>query len=394
LAKVLEGVRVLDFGRFIASPLCGAILADMGADVIRVEKREGGEDRWVQPVADGGEGATYLQCNRNKRSLTLDTTTTKGQAIMRRLVSQSDIVLANMPDAAMKANGLDYTSLKAVKEDIILGRATAFGSGGPYSEKVGFDGIGQVMSGGVYRSGPPEQPYRSAVPYVDFGTGLSLAIGVMMALFHHRSTGMGQEVEASLLPVALMMANGMLIEQEVLKLDRGRVGNRGQAVAPCDIFRLGDKWVLLQTSGTPMFKRWCRMIGQPELIDDPRFASDDSRSKHGEYLNGLMQEWCDTKSYDEGMAEIDKAKLPAGPVYTPQEAVDDANVQAMRQLVPIDFPGIARPAPISATPFTLSETPGTIDSRPPLLGEHNDEILGELGFGPADIAALQAEGII
>jgi crotonobetainyl-CoA:carnitine CoA-transferase CaiB-like acyl-CoA transferase len=394
VAKVLDGVRVLDFGRFIASPICGAILADMGADVIRVEKREGGEDRWVQPVADGGEGATYLQCNRNKRSLTLDTTTQKGQEIMRQLVVKADIVLANMPDAAMKANGLDYESLKAIKPDIILGRATAFGSGGPYSERVGFDGIGQVMSGGVYRSGPPEQPYRSAVPYVDFGTGLSLSVGVMMALFHHRATGQGQEVEASLLPVALMMANGMLIEQEILKLNRGRVGNRGQAVAPCDIFKLGDKWILVQTSGTPMFKRWCRMIGRPELIDDPRFDSDDSRSKHGEYLNSLMQKWCDGKTYEAGMAEIDKSRIPAGPVYTPQEAVDDPNVRAMGHLIPMDFPGIARPAPVSATPFKLSATPGALVSRPPLLGEHNAEILGEIGIGTEEVAALLADGII
>jgi crotonobetainyl-CoA:carnitine CoA-transferase CaiB-like acyl-CoA transferase len=392
--KVLSGVRVLDFGRFIAAPYCGAILADMGADVIRVEKREGGEDRWVQPVAAGGEGATFLQCNRNKRSLTLDTTTERGREIMHGLLRSADIVLANMPDAAMMANGLDYESLKAVKPDIILGRATAFGSGGPYADRVGFDGIGQAMSGGTYRSGPPEQPFRSAVPYVDFGTGMSMAIGVMMALFHRNATGEGQEVEAALLPVALTMANGMLIEQEVLKLDRGRVGNRGAAVAPCDIFKLGEKWILVQTSGNPMFRRWCRMIGRPEWIEDPRFASDDLRSQEGDVLNGAMQDWCDGKGYDEAMSELDAARIPAGPVYTPQEAVDDANVRALRQLVPMDFPGLARPAPISATPFKLSLTPGEIVTRAPVLGEHNDVILGELGLNSDEIAKLQLEAVI
>ncbi|MEY2926124.1 MAG: hypothetical protein RL367_601 [Pseudomonadota bacterium] len=392
--RVLAGIRVLDFGRFIAAPLCGAILADMGADVIRVEKREGGEDRWVQPVATGGEGATFLQCNRNKRSLTLDTTTAQGQDLMRQLVRGTDVVLANMPDAAMVANGLDYPSLKAVKPDIILGRATAFGSGGPYAERVGFDGIGQAMSGGTYRSGPPETPYRCAVPYVDFGTGLSMATGVMMALFHRNATGLGQEVEASLMPVALTMANGMLIEQEVLKLDRGRIGNRGAAVAPCDIFRLDDTWILVQTSGNPMFRRWCRMIGKPEWIDDPRFASDDLRSRQGEFLNSAMQMWCDGKSYGQAMAELDAARIPAGPVYTPQEAVDDENVRALRQLVPMDYPGLARPAPISATPFRMSLTPGEIVNRAPVLGEHNAAILGELGISPDEIARLAVEGII
>ncbi len=392
--KVLSGIRVLDFGRFIAAPLCGAILADMGADVIRVEKREGGEDRWVQPVAAGGEGATFLQCNRNKRSLTLDTTSERGQELMRQLVRGADVVLANMPDAAMAANGLDYASLSSVKPDIILGRATAFGSGGPYADRVGFDGIGQAMSGGTYRSGPPETPYRSAVPYVDFGTGLAMATGVMMALFHRNATGLGQEVEASLLPVALTMANGMLIEQELLKLDRGRIGNRGAAVAPCDIFRLGDKWILVQTSGNPMFRRWCRMVGKPEWTSDPRFASDDLRSQQSDMLNGAMQEWCDGKAYDQAMAELDAARIPAGPVYTPQEAVDDENVSALRQLVPMDYPGLARPAPISATPFRMSLTPGEIVSRAPVLGEHNAAILGELGIGPDDIAILVADGII
>jgi crotonobetainyl-CoA:carnitine CoA-transferase CaiB-like acyl-CoA transferase len=394
VSGVLSGIRVLDFGRFIAAPLSGAILADMGAEVIRVEKRDGGEDRWVQPVAEGGEGATFLQCNRNKQCLTLDTTTEQGQEVLARLVRTADIVIANMPDAAMAANGLDYESLKAIKPDIILARATAFGSGGPYADKVGFDGIGQVMSGGVYRSGPPEQPYRSAVPYVDFGTGLSLTIGVMMALFHRNQTGEGQEVEASLLPVALTMANGMLIEQELLKLNRGRVGNRGQAVAPCDIFKLGDKWILVQTSGNPMFRRFCRMIGRPEWIDDPRFANDDLRSRESDVLNGAMQEWCDGLSYDEAMIELDAARIPAGPVYSPQEAVDDENVKALRQLVPMDYPGIARPAPISATPFRLSATPGEILSRAPLLGEHNASLLAELDYSPEEIAELAANGIV
>ena len=249
--SVLDGIRVLDFGRFIAAPWCSAILADMGADVIRIEKREGGEDRWVQPVTAGGDGATFLQCNRNKRSVTLDTSTPQGAAVMRRLVASADIVVANMPAPAMRANGLDYESLRAVKPDIILACATAYGHGGPYSDRVGFDGIGQVMSGGVYRSGLPDQPIRSVVPYVDFGTALTLAIGTMMALFHRLKTGEGQQVESALLPTALMMTNGMLIEQAVKQSNKGRVGNKGSAVAPCDLFLLADGWILVQVAGQP-----------------------------------------------------------------------------------------------------------------------------------------------
>jgi crotonobetainyl-CoA:carnitine CoA-transferase CaiB-like acyl-CoA transferase len=171
---VLDGVRVLDRGRFIAAPWSSALLADMGADVLRVEKREGGEDRWVQSVTESGEGGTFLQCNRNKRSLTLDSTTAEGAEITRRLVARSDIVVANMPAAGMRANGLDYPTLKSIKSDIILASATAYGEGGPYSDRIGFDGAGHVMSGATYRQGLPEQPIRTVLPYADFGTALTV----------------------------------------------------------------------------------------------------------------------------------------------------------------------------------------------------------------------------
>ena len=391
--QVLAGVRVLDFGRFIAAPWAGAILADMGAEVIRVEKREGGEDRYVQPVAPSG-GATFLQCNRNKQSMTLDTTTEEGKGILRQLVATADIVIANMPDAAMRANGLDYDALKAVKPDIILASATAFGNGGPYSDKVGFDGVGQVMSGGVWRSGLPEQPIRSVVPYVDFGTAMSLEIGTMMALFHKRATGQGQHVEAALLPVALMMTNGMLIDQAVLNSNRPRVVNAGTAAGPCDLYKLSDGWMLMQVSGQPMFKRWCRLMVREEWFTDPRFLTDELRADHGEILNGAMQAWCDGKTIADAVALLDGARIPGSPLLTPQGAIDDPHVQAMGFLKSMDYPGMPVSAPLIETPFRLSETPGSIRMRAPTLGEHTDEVLGELGFDAAAIAGLRERAIV
>ena len=267
---VLDGIRVLDYGRFIAAPWCSALLADMGADVVRIEKREGGEDRWVQSVTESGEGGTFLQCNRNKRSLTLDTTTDEGKEITRKLVARADIVVANMPAAGMRASGLDYETLRAVKPDIILASATAYGEGGPYSDRIGFDGAGQVMSGAVYRQGLPDQPIRTVVPYADFGTALTLTIGVMMALYHRDRTGEGQHVEGALLPTAMMLSNAFLIERDLLGTDKPRMGNQGTSVAPCDLYRTSDDgWVLLQIAGPPMFKRWCRLVGRAELFDDP-----------------------------------------------------------------------------------------------------------------------------
>ncbi len=391
---VLDGIKVLDYGRFIAAPWCSALLADMGADVIRIEKREGGEDRWVQSVTEGGEGGTYLQCNRNKRSLTLDTTTPEGAEITRRLVADADIVVANMPMAGMRANGLDYDTLRATRPNIILASATAYGEGGPYSDRIGFDGTGQVMSGATYRQGLPDQPIRTVVPYADFGTALTMALGVMMALFHRQRTGEGQHVESALLPTAMMLSNAFLIERDLLGVEKPRMGNQGTSVAPCDLFAVEDGWVLLQVAGQPMFKRWCRLVGRPELFDDPRFADDDSRWANGDVLNDLMQEWCNGRTKAEALALLEGAKLPAAPVHSPQDVLTDPHVAAMGFLERIDFPGASRPVPITTTPFALSTTPGTIRRRAPLLGEHTDEILGELGYDAAAIQDLRAKEIV
>jgi crotonobetainyl-CoA:carnitine CoA-transferase CaiB-like acyl-CoA transferase len=392
--SVLQGIRVLDYGRFIAAPWCSAILADMGADVIRVEKREGGEDRWVQSVTAGGEGGTFLQCNRNKRSLTLDSTTAEGAEITRELVAMSDVVVANMPAAAMRSSGLDYESLAAVKPDIILASATAYGEGGPYSDLVGFDGTGQVMSGAVWRQGLPDLPIRTAVPYADFATALTLAIGVMMALYHRQATGEGQHVEGALLPTALMMSNAFLIERDLLQIDKPRAGNRGTSVAPCDLYQVEDGWVLLQVAGQPMFKRWCRVVGRDDLFDDPRFADDDLRWQNGDVLNDIMQAWCEGKTKAEVLRQLEAAKLPAAALQSPQDVLDDPHVAAMGFLKRIAFPGASRPVPIVDTPFRMSSTPGSIRARPPLLGEHTDEILAELGYDTDRIADLRAREII
>jgi crotonobetainyl-CoA:carnitine CoA-transferase CaiB-like acyl-CoA transferase len=393
--QVLDGIRVLDYGRFIAAPWCSALLADMGADVLRVEKREGGEDRWVQSVTESGEGATFLQCNRNKRSLTLDSTTAEGAEITRKLVARTDIVIANMPAKGMRASGLDYETLRAVKPDIILASATAFGEGGPYSDRIGFDGAGQVLSGATYRQGLPEQPIRTVVPYADFGTALTMTIGVMMALYHRDKTGQGQHVEGALLPTALMLSNAFLIERDLLGADKPRMGNRGTSVAPCDLYRSKDGgWVLLQIAGPPMFKRWCRLVGREELFDDPRFADDDLRWENGDVLNDIMAQWCSDKTKAEILDLLQVAKLPAAPMHSTQEVLDDPHVRAMGYLQRVPFPGASGDVPIIETPFRMSATPGTIRHRAPLLGEHTDDVLGEIGYATEEIAGLRERSII
>src|SRR5262249_17366163 len=232
MAGVLEGIRVLDFGRYIAGPYCAALLAEQGAEVIRIEKREGSEDRFQAPVAETGEGALFLQMNRNKLGLTPDPMRPEGQEVVRKLVATADVVVANLPPQTLAAMRLDYESLKAVKRDIILTTVTAYGRGGPYSERVGFDGVGQVMSGAVYMTGEPDGAYGGQVPWVDFGTALHCAFGTMAALMARRATGEGQWVEGALLATAVTFANALLIEQAVIQPDRVPTGNRGQTAAP------------------------------------------------------------------------------------------------------------------------------------------------------------------
>ena len=390
----LDGIRVLDFGRYIAGPWCAALLGDLGAEVIRVDKRSGSEDRFVGPVADGGEGALYLQANRNKRGMTLDPMKPAGREVVRRLVAQADVVVANLPPQTLVAMGLDWPTLEAQKPTLVLTTISAFGSGGAYARKLGFDGIGQAMSGSMYLSGTPGEPMKAYVPWVDFGTAGLAAFATVAALYARKSTGRGQHVEASLLQTALSVSNAALVEQRVRKLDRVATGNRSQIAGPSDAFRTRDGWILSQVVGAPLFERWCKLVGEPGFLADPRFASDPARGEHGQILSERMSRWCAERTTAEALAALETAGIPAGPVYSPQEAVDDPHVRAARILREVDFPGLPIPAPISDTPVRFSASDAGVRVRAPTLGEHTDEILHELGYDPAAIASLRNEGVI
>jgi crotonobetainyl-CoA:carnitine CoA-transferase CaiB-like acyl-CoA transferase len=394
MKQALAGVKVLDFGRYIAAPWCAAIMADLGAEVIRVERLEGGEDRWVTPLSETGDGAMFLQCNRNKTSMTLNPQTPEGAEIKRKLVSEADVVIVNLPEAALVSLGLDYETLKAIKPDLIFVLGTAYGTGGPYSDRLGYDGIGQVMSGAIYRTGTPEAPMRCAVPYADYGTAMCLATGTMAALYHRERTGEGQKVEGALLSTSLMMSNGMVMEQAVIKPDRVPIGNRGYAGAPSDLYRATDGYVLVQIVGQAQFKRWCRMMGEDHWLSDPRFADDGLRGVNNKALNDRMQEWCDSRSKVEIVAALEEARIPACSMYTLDEVLSDEHIKQMGYYHYTDYPGLPKQAPIVETPFRMSETPATIRSRPPTVGEHTDEIMKRLGYSADEIASLHEKQVI
>ena len=216
MSEVLAGIRVLDFGRYIAGPYCAALLGDLGADVIRIERRGGGEDRTVAPIGDDDVGAMFVVMNRNKRGMTLDPAAPEGRAIVKKLVATADVVVANLPPDVLRSLELDLDSLRRVKADIILTTVTAFGAGGPWSHKHGFDGVAQTMCGSAYLTGTPDQPMRAAVAWVDCGTASLAALGTLAALMERQKTGRGQKVEGALLRTAVAYNNPTLVEQQVI----------------------------------------------------------------------------------------------------------------------------------------------------------------------------------
>jgi crotonobetainyl-CoA:carnitine CoA-transferase CaiB-like acyl-CoA transferase len=396
VSGVLDGIRVLDFGRYIAGPFCAALLGDLGAEVIRIERLGGGEDRGLIPVGAGpqGGGAMFLAMNRNKLGMTLDPAAPKGREITRKLVATADVVVANLPPAVLRSLALDLDSLREVKPDIILTTVTGFGAGGPLSNKHGFDGIGQAMSGAVYLSGTPELPTMTKVPWVDFGTAFLSAFGTLAALIERGKTGRGQKVEGALLRTAVAISNAMLIEQALTGVDRTAIGNRAFNAAPGDIYRTNDGWIVVTVIGQPMFRRWCRMIGEEHWLQDPRFGDDQSRADHGDGISARMIEWCAARNCAEALAELEKASIVAGEIYSPQQAIDDAHIRAAGLLAERSFPTLDATLPLAPTPIELSETPGTYRRPAPLIGEHTDEILQSLGYDAPEIAALHAEKVV
>ena len=402
MAPLLQGIRVLDFGRYIAGPYCAAMLAEYGADVIRIEKRDGSEDRFTAPLA-ADAGALFLQMNRNKRSVTLDPASPGGREVVARMVKGADVVIANLPAATLRQMGLDYDTLKSYRPDIIFVTNTAYGPVGPMSKNVGFDTIGQAMSGAMYMTGDPGKPTRAAANWVDFGTALHCAFGTMAALMQRAQTGQGQMVTGALLATAIAVTNGTLIEQHVAQVNRVPTGNRGQTSAPVDVFEVTDGFILLAVTGNPLYRRWAKLMAadpataqgdDPDWLTDPRFATDESRGIHRDILSERMARWCRPRDTETVVTTLGDAMIPAAPVLSPQQSLDHPQVQALGIMQPVDYPGLRVPAPVADLPIWMSATQAVPRQRAPTIGEHTDAVLTELGYSADHIATLRAQNVI
>jgi len=386
---LLNDVRVLDFGRYIAGPFCAALLGDLGADVIRIEKVNGSEDRFTTPVSRDGDGAGFMQLNRNKRGITLNPRTPEGRQILERLIPTADVVIANLPPDTLASMGLDYESLCQHRSDIILTTSTAFGASGPYATRVGFDGVAQAMSGNLHMTGNADEPTKNYFPYVDFTTASLNAMATLAAIIHRTKNGEGQHVQGCLLASALSIANGTMIEQALLGVNRSGTGNRGQTSAPSDTFQTKDGWILVQVVGNPLYERWARLMGEDSWLVDSKYSTDESRGLHAVDISTRMQEWTSSRTTTEAVKALEDARIPCGEVLSPQGALDNEQVQSMGFLESIDYPGIDTPAPIAHMPMDFSTLDVSIRRRAPTLGEHTNEILESLGFEKSEIISFR-----
>jgi len=365
------------------------LLADFGADVIRVERREGGEDRYVGPITESGEGGLFLNLNRNKRGITLDLAHPEGAEIVHRLIKSADIAIVNLPIEVMKKLGLDYESLRRIKPGIILVMASTFGSDGPYANRVGFDSVAQAMSGATSLTGFPGCPVRAVVPYVDYGTALHAAFGVMMALYERQKTGRGQVIDVSLLATSITFMLPLLAEKELTGITREQQGNTSYYNGPGDIYRALDGWILISVVGEPMFRRWATVVNREDLINDPQCQDDLMRANNHELITRIMNRWCGERTRAQAIAAMEEARIPCGPVYDLDEVLSDPQVRVRKTIGRMDFSGSVKPVPIAGTPLHLSETPPEMRRSAPTLGEHTAEVLSELNFSPEEIQSFR-----
>ncbi len=405
----LAGIRVLDLSRVLAGPWCTQILADLGADVVKVERPGAGDDtrHWGPPFLKDAEGkdtpqASYFTaCNRNKRSVTIDMATADGQALIRQMAQQADIVVENFKVGGLKQYGLDHESLCALNPRLIYCSVTGFGQDGPYAERAGYDLMIQAMTGMMSITGRPDEepgggPLRVGVALTDLFTGVYASSAILAALHVRGSTGVGQHIDMSLLDVGMAILANQASGFLATGVAPTRQGNSHPSLAPYQDFPTADGAMLLAIGNNGQFARFCEAVGHPEWAQDPRYASNTLRVTHRSDLIPAMEAVTRTRSTAEWIALLEDKAVPCGPINTIAQAFDDEQVQArgLRLVQPRDAgDGIAQIAGV-ASPLRLAANPPVLRHAPPALGQHTDEVLAELGLDAARIAELRASKVV
>jgi crotonobetainyl-CoA:carnitine CoA-transferase CaiB-like acyl-CoA transferase len=372
--SALEGVRVIELTQIMAGPFCGQVLADMGADVIKVEPREGGD----QTRRSMGEPA-FRAVNRNKRSVTLDLKDEADRATLHRLVQSADVLLENYRPGVAAKLGADYATLRDLNPRLIYASISGFGQTGPYAQRPGFDLIAQGMSGVMSVTGEPGgNPVKAGVPVSDLSSGLFCAIGILSALHARERTGEGQQIDTSLWEGAMALTVWETAELWSTGNVPQPLGSAHRISAPYQALRTGDGYITIGGNNDRLYARLCEALGRPELIEDPRFVSNVDRMANRPALVAELEAALAARGTAEWVDVLLGAGVPAGPLYNIQQVVEDPHTQAREMVVEMEHPEAGTVYGLGI-PVKLSATPGSVRRPAPLLGEHNDEVLGELG---------------
>ena len=405
--KALGHIRVLDLSRVLAGPWCAQNLADLGADVIKIERPGCGDDTraWGPPYAkdadgcDTGEAAYYLSANRGKRSVTVDIATPEGQELIRDLARHADVVLENYKVGQLKRYGLDYDSLKAVKPDLVYCSITGFGQDGPYAHRAGYDFLIQGMGGLMSVTGERDElpgggPQKAGVALTDLMTGMYATIAVLAALTHRDRTGEGQYIDMALLDTQVaMLAN---VGSNYLNSGKApkRWGNAHANIVPYQTFACADGHIIVAAGNDGQYQKFVEAGGRPELATDPRFATNPQRVANRDVLVPLLAEMVATRGRDEWIAALEAVGVPCGPINDVGEVFATEQVQARGMAVELPHPSAGK-VTLVRSPMKMSATPATSDKAPPLLGQHTDEVLRNvLSRSGDEIAALRARGVV
>lgn len=391
----LSGVRVIDVTQIMAGPFCTMLLGDMGADVIKIEKPDGGDDiRRSGPPFVAGDSAAFLNIGRNKRSVVIDIKTPEGAKIVRRLARTADIFVQNLRPGRIEGFGLGYDGLRAVNPSIVYATITGYGRTGPYKDKPGFDLMAQGMSGIMGVTGHPGQPpVKVSVPITDLNAGLFTAFGVLAAYVNRLKTGTGQHVDSSLLEAGVAYTFWESAIYFATGSPPGPNGSAHQLSAPYQALPTSDGYLTIGGATQSNWERLCRAVGRAELLSDPRFAANADRMANRAALERTLSETFMTRTTAHWLGVLDRAGVPCGPINDMSQVYADPQVIARDMVVDIDHPtaGAIRNVGI---PVKFSETPGTVRRPPPRLGEHTHEVLVEFGYTADEIAALERQGIV
>jgi crotonobetainyl-CoA:carnitine CoA-transferase CaiB-like acyl-CoA transferase len=405
--SALSHVTVLDLSRVLAGPWAGQTLADLGADVIKIERPGSGDDTrgWGPPYLrdrqgqDSSDAAYFLCANRNKRSVTVDFTSPQGQAIVRDLARTADVVLENFKVGGLKAYGLDYESLRGVNPKLIYCSITGFGQTGPYAERAGYDLLVQAMGGLMSITGRADDqegagPQKAGVAVTDILTGLYAAIGILAALAHRERTGLGQHIDVGLLDVQVACLANQAMNYLISGNAPRRSGNAHPNLVPYQDFPTADGFMVIAVGNDAQFARLCTVLDLPELPVDPRFVSNKTRVINRLPLIARISAVTATHATRHWVDALEKVGVPAGPINSLDAVFDDPQVRARNMQIELPHP-VAGTVPLVANPLRLSQTPVSYRSAPPLLGAQTHEVLVErLGLSDDDIRTLRAQGVI